>query len=457
VKVPFLQKNIELMKTAFFSILPAWGHINPNIKLAQCLQKLGYRCVFASTLEFREVIIKNGFELVLAQSKPFGLGLEDMQYENANSPYLESLLDRFQDLSYNARKKDYEKWLKEYQPELILIDTFYSTDFILIEPLIRQNDIKLVFVQTMLSPYNDGFMPPLNTFILPDNANKVKVAWQKMKIKRAFSRTFDLIRFLGLSNLLLIKRKFKKNQISKEYAIINDKVFHVGFQYIEEWVLAPQEIEFLGKPIKANQHYLGLMTDTQEQTLPDNLQDFVNQAKSQHKKVVYASLGTLHNVHTKGKSTQFFEKLLSIFEEKNDYLILSVGKELKNNLKTQAKHIKILETVPQRGLLKAVDAFITHGGLNSVLESAYAGVPMLLVPLNNKWDQNGNAARVVYHGLGIKANLQDSKQAIENTISELLNNAIYQQKAQAFSKVLHEKYSNESFLEDFFSTELLVQ
>jgi zeaxanthin glucosyltransferase len=446
------------MKTAFFSILPAWGHLNPNIKLARCLLKLGYRCVFASTPAFREVIIKNGFELVLIQSKPFGLGLEDVQDENVNRPYLESLLDRFQDLSYNARKKDYEKWLKEYQPDLILVDAFYSTDFILIEPLIRQHDTKLVFVQTMLSPYNDGFTPPLNTFILPDNANKVKVAWQKMKIKRTLSQSIDLIRFLGLSNSLLIKRKFQKNQISNKYAIADDKVFHVGFQNIEEWVLAPQEIEFLSKPIKANQHYLGLMTDTQEQTLPDNLQDFVNQAKSQNKKVVYASLGTLHNVHTKGKSEQFFEKLLSIFEAKNDYyLILSVGKELKNTLKTQAKHIKILETVPQRGLLKDVDVFITHGGLNSVLESAYAGIPMLLVPLNNKWDQNGNAARVVYHGLGIKANLQDNKEAIENTINELLNNAIYQQKAEAFSKELYEKYSNESFLEDFFSTELLVQ
>ena len=406
------------MKTAFFSILPAWGHLNPNIKLAQCLQKLGYRCVFASTLEYREVIIKNGFELVLFKSKPFGLGLEDLQYENANSPYLESLLDRFQDLSYNARKKDYEKWLKEYQPDLILVDAFYSTDFILIEPLIRQNHIKLVFIQTMLSPYNDGFTPPLNTFILPDNSNKVKAAWQKMKIKRVLSQTFDLIRFLGLNNSLLIKRKFQKNQISKKYAITDDKVFHIGFQYVEEWVLAPQEIEFLDKPIKANQHYLGLMTDTQEQILSDNLQDFINQAKSQNKKIVYASLGTLHHVHTKGKSEQFFERLLSIFEAKTDYyLILSVGKELKNTLKTQAKHIKILETVPQRGLLKEVDAFITHGGLNSVLESAYAGVPTLLVPLNDKWDQNGNAARVVYHGLGIKANLEDDKETIENTIN----------------------------------------
>jgi zeaxanthin glucosyltransferase len=82
---------------------------------------------------------------------------------------------------------------------------------------------------------------------------------------------------------------------------------------------------------------------------------------------------------------------------------------------------------------------------------------MLVLPLNNQWDQNGDAARVVYHGLGIKANLQDTKEVIQKMINELLNNPIYQQKTQAFSKVLHEKYSNESFLEDFFCTEVLVQ
>jgi zeaxanthin glucosyltransferase len=163
------------MKTVFFSILPAWGHLNPNIKLARYLQKSGYRCVFASTPEFREVIIKNGFELVLIQSKPFGLGLEDMQDENINRPYLESLLDRFQDLSYNSRKKDYEKWLKEYEPDFILLDAFHSTDFIIFEPLIRNTKSKVVFIQTMFSPYNDGFTPPLNTFLLPNNEQKVKL------------------------------------------------------------------------------------------------------------------------------------------------------------------------------------------------------------------------------------------------------------------------------------------
>jgi zeaxanthin glucosyltransferase len=339
--INFLHK---IMKTVLFSILPAWGHLNPNIQLAKHLQKLGYRCVFATTIEFREVIIKNNFELVLAQSQPFGVGSENHQDEETKRPYLENIMDRFQDLSYNARKKDYQKWLKDYQPDLILVDAFYSTDFILLEPLIRHLDIRLIFSQIMLATNNDGFTPPLNTFILPDNTSKVKIAWQRMKIRRALLRAIDFLRFLGLSNFLLIKRKFEQNQISERYAIDYDKVFHITFQNVEEWILAPKEIEFSGKPPKVNQYYLGLMTETQEQALDDELKSFVNEAKKQYKKIIYVSLGTLHSTHTKGKSRFFFKNILSVFEPNNDvFLVLSVGKELKSILKTQSKQIKIMD------------------------------------------------------------------------------------------------------------------
>jgi zeaxanthin glucosyltransferase len=427
--------------TALFIICPAIGHISPSVVLAKKLQNEGYRCVFATNREFREVVLKNNFEFTLLQSQPFGVGIEDIQDEKNKRPYLESLMDRFQNLSYNVRKREYEKWLSEYEPDLILMDAFNSTDFILVEPLIREKTSKVVFIQTMLSPYNDGFTPPLNTFLLPNDELKVKQAWLKVRVKRFFSHAKNFIRFFSLNNTMLVQRKFKQNQILEKYKIDFNKVFHIGFQNVEEWVLAPEEFEFMGKPKKANQHYLGLMINTQEQILTSELQDFVNQAKSQNKRIVYASLGTLHSVHTKGKSEHFFEKLRSIFEAKNDYyLVLSVGKELKNTLKTQAKHIKILETVPQRGLLKEVDVFITHGGLNSVLESAYAGVPMLLVPLNNKWDQNGNAARVVHHGLGIKINLNDSKMTLEKGVNKMLENRSYKEKALIFSELLKENY-----------------
>jgi UDP:flavonoid glycosyltransferase YjiC (YdhE family) len=48
--------------------------------------------------------------------------------------------------------------------------------------------------------------------------------------------------------------------------------------------------------------------------------------------------------------------------------------------------------------LKHVALFVTHGGLGSVKEALYQGVPMVVVPVG--FDQPFNAVRVSYHNLG---------------------------------------------------------
>ena len=46
---------------------------------------------------------------------------------------------------------------------------------------------------------------------------------------------------------------------------------------------------------------------------------------------------------------------------------------------------------------------ITHGGPGSVRECVLAGVPMVLCPI--AFDQRGTAARAVFHGLGVRADV----------------------------------------------------
>ena len=57
--------------------------------------------------------------------------------------------------------------------------------------------------------------------------------------------------------------------------------------------------------------------------------------------------------------------------------------------------------VPQLEVLQHTDLFITHGGMNSVNEAMYYGVPMLVMPVIN--DQPLNAAQVEKLKLGKKS------------------------------------------------------
>jgi MGT family glycosyltransferase len=54
--------------------------------------------------------------------------------------------------------------------------------------------------------------------------------------------------------------------------------------------------------------------------------------------------------------------------------------------------------VPQLAVLRQADVFLTHGGMNSVMESLVLGVPMVVAP--QAADQFANAGRVAELGLG---------------------------------------------------------
>lgn len=85
--------------------------------------------------------------------------------------------------------------------------------------------------------------------------------------------------------------------------------------------------------------------------------------------------------------------------------------------------------MPQSALLPHCDAMITHGGMNTVKECICAGVPMLVYPLNAHVEQPGNAARVVYHGLGLAGNLiHETETGIQKKVLSLLETPEFKQR-----------------------------
>lgn len=432
------------MQTALFIILPASGHLNPSFRVAETLRKYSIRCVFVSAPDCREKILLAGFEYVAMASLPFGTGVEDGLDWKKKAPYIESLLDRAKDISYNLRKADYARLMKQFKPDYLFIDVFYSTDFILAHQYLEQT--KVFFIQTMLSTYNDGTTPPINSDVMP---NQAKNAWIKTKIKQKYILFSNTIKYFGFHNLSIIKRKFKENQVPEQYDLDLDKVFHVGFKNIPELVLAPLAFEFSEKRIKENQYYLGSMIQPYPETIIERkfekLFEKIKLAKAQGKKIIYCSLGTIHLIHTKGKSEKFFNKVIESFSQSSDYeVIISVGVESKDKIKSPVSHIHVFESVPQRALLQEVDLFITHGGLNSVQESILAQVPMIVYPLNDKWDQNGNAARVVYHGLGLQGKLKaETAKDVLRKVETVLNSHENKLNIAKMSKKLSESYNDD--------------
>jgi MGT family glycosyltransferase len=109
-------------------------------------------------------------------------------------------------------------------------------------------------------------------------------------------------------------------------------------------------------------------------------------------RVVYISLGTLHtsNVH-------FFETCFEAFANEAGTFVLSAGAQAEHL--TPPANFVVRSTLPQLELLQRADLFITHAGINSLHESLYFGVPMVMVP--QQMEQMMNARIAQTHGLGI--------------------------------------------------------
>ena len=85
--------------------------------------------------------------------------------------------------------------------------------------------------------------------------------------------------------------------------------------------------------------------------------------------------------------------------------------------------------VPQRAVLRTVSAVVTHGGLNTVLDTLAAGVPLVIVPL--AFEQGAIAARVERSGAGIVIPRRRlTADAVAEALGTLLERPSYRERAE---------------------------
>jgi MGT family glycosyltransferase len=111
--------------------------------------------------------------------------------------------------------------------------------------------------------------------------------------------------------------------------------------------------------------------------------------------VVYISLGTVHSTQP-----EFFRTCFEAFADFRAQFILAVGRQTDlNRLGPIPANFIVRPSVPQLEVLQRAEVFITHGGINSVHEGLYYGVPLILIP--QQFEQLLNARCVAARGAGL--------------------------------------------------------
>jgi len=140
--------------------------------------------------------------------------------------------------------------------------------------------------------------------------------------------------------------------------------------------------------------------------------------------VQHAKLDFSRNIFHRAK--QFIEVTIEAFSLRQDWqLILACGPfyhVLKSD--SMAPNIHLFDRVSQLAVLSRADLAITWGGAGTIRECVNYAVPILVFPV---WlDQFGNAARVIFHNVGIRGNFLNvtSKKMIEMVEQVLTDKSI---------------------------------
>jgi UDP:flavonoid glycosyltransferase YjiC (YdhE family) len=257
----------------------------------------------------------------------------------------------------------------------------------------------------------------------------------------------------GVNPGIQLKRKFYGQGLFRRCSMVAGAGNLTLFEGVPELVLAPVELEFDLAVKKPDQHYLGLCVD--ENRKDEEIDPAFEQAydeildRGKKGKVIYCAFGTYcASPDEMCAITEFAYKLGALTAGKADVtLILALPPGVQNVLKQLGNlpgNAFVFSRVPQQKVLAVADLFITHGGLSSVREAVFWGVPMLVYPLDLDWDQKGNGLKVEFHQIGLRGELRGARpEEIAARMHELLANPAYRNNVRKLRGALQEKYSDD--------------
>jgi zeaxanthin glucosyltransferase len=400
------------MKIGFVS-MPVAGHLNPMTALARRLQSRGHEVVFIGFPDVEPFARAAGLDFVPYCEKEFPAGSIAELYRPVSKLHgLEVTRWTTRERSgeiFRAASEHLPQKLAETGVKALVIDTIHS--FLQLVPM----SLGMPFAQVWNILHIDlsGATPPCF------------FSWPHETTPRALARNAE-----GVKTALEIFAPVR--QVAVEYAgkvglsidWSNPTAIMSKLAVITQ---TPKEFDFPGIPWPAQFQYAGPLHDSEgRRRIPFPWEKLTSQ------RFIYASLGTLVN----GMEYVYKTILQAVGKFPDIQVALSVGKNVHlNSVGPIPSNVIVVHTAPQLDLLKRAALCITHGGLNTVLESLGQGVPMVAIPIG--FDQPGVAARIAHHGVGEFVEVENlTVDRLHGLIQKVLETPGYREKAHYFRRVI---------------------
>jgi MGT family glycosyltransferase len=138
---------------------------------------------------------------------------------------------------------------------------------------------------------------------------------------------------------------------------------------------------------------------------------------------ILVSIGTTFD-HEHKKN--FFAKVIEAFGNEEITAVVVSDPDL---FEEWPANFIVQRQVPQLDLLPHLDAVVCHGGHNTVCETLFNGLPMVVIPI--AYDQSHVAGRVVRTGAGERLNFNRFKaHHLKEAVNQVLNTPTYKESAE---------------------------
>lgn len=149
--------------------------------------------------------------------------------------------------------------------------------------------------------------------------------------------------------------------------------------------------------------------------------------------VLLVSLGTQFT-----RRPEFYRACIEAFADTDVHVVMSVGHSVDPaGLGPVPKTMEIHTSVPQLDVLAHAAAFVTHGGMGSVMEALAHGVPLVVVP--QMAEQQANAHQVEHLSLGLHLpREQATPQALRDSVRRVTTDPEIARGVAVLRQAIHE-------------------
>lgn len=397
--------------------------LNATFALARKLHHRGHRVHYLCIPDTEQRIRSQGFEFTPIFSRVFPEGALRQQFESETQGRrygIAEFRERFRGTCELLREGEIERAIGGLSPDLLL--TSSGTPWVGIAA--HRTGLPVISFSSILISVEDSMVPPFGTGLIPGRTQfwrlRTWLAWRKLFLyRRIYNKDWNISGDL--------------KQLARDCGFPLSKIdFRVETWprlLLPELVFFPEELDFPRARRPVGAFFIEASVDTQRRD-----SDFPWERLDDAKPLVYCTLGSLLPAKFPARASSFFQMFMDALAQRPTLQgVVTIGNYLRADEFNCPSNVFIVPEAPQVEVLKRAALMVSHGGVTGVKESVFMGVPMLLIPVS--YDEYGNAARVVYHGLGERLKLKEvSAPELGRLVDKVLKDSSYSVRAKLMSE-----------------------